>query len=252
MLPNDLKDITCGTLNHARWLTTGQRLVYMWTRKHGLSGNNLKVLRLLVNFCLQYYFPVFFDIKVKHHIADGPYHVLKQIRILRTLPKRVQDSITFYVRTGAWFAHPECLLLSLLGSSDSSDRNFAVDQILKLRGSSEYGDSSVRPRITPKINLRATSLVKLITWKPGVVVEPVFTCSMSKEVIQDFRHIPYQVPKFSCNTQATERCVKLVTEAAAAVVGPDSREGYIRAQLQHREAMPVFLTKKDILCTFDK
>ena len=110
-LPNDLKDVTCGTLNHARWLTTGQRLVYMWTRKHGLSGNNLKVLRLLVNFCLQYYFPVFFDIKVKHHIADGPYHVLKQIRILRTLPKRVQDAITFYVRTGAWFAHPECLLL---------------------------------------------------------------------------------------------------------------------------------------------
>ena len=251
-LPTDLQDITCGTLNHARWLTTGQRLIYMWTRKHGLSGNNLKVLRLLVNFCLQYYFPVFFDIKAKHHIEDAPYHLLTQLRILRTQPKKVQDAVTYYVRTGAWYSHPECLLLSLLASTDSNDRNFAVNQILKLRGHSEYGDSSVRPRVTPKINLRATSLIKLITWKPELVAEPVFTCNMTKKDIEDFRYRPYQAPKFSCNTQSTERCVKLVTEAAAHVAGKDSREGYIRAQIQHREAMPVFLTKRDILCTFDK
>ena len=94
-LPPDLQNITCGTLNHARWLTTGQRLIYMWTRDHGLTGQNLKVLRLLVNFCLQFYFPIFFDIKVKHRIEDGPYHILKQLRILKTQPKRVQHAVTF-------------------------------------------------------------------------------------------------------------------------------------------------------------
>ena len=36
-----------------RWLTTAQRIVYMWTRKHGLSGNNLRVLESLAKFCLQ-------------------------------------------------------------------------------------------------------------------------------------------------------------------------------------------------------
>ena len=48
----------------------------------------------------------------------------------------------------------------------------AINQIMKLRGNSEFGDNSLRPRITPKLNLSATSLTKLITWKPGQVQEP--------------------------------------------------------------------------------
>ena len=28
-LPSDLREIKCGALNHARWLTTGMRLVYL-------------------------------------------------------------------------------------------------------------------------------------------------------------------------------------------------------------------------------
>ena len=48
----------------------------------------------------------------------------------------------------------------------------AVDQIMKLRGVNDYGDLRVRPRITPKINMSATSLIKLIQWKPGQVDEP--------------------------------------------------------------------------------
>jgi len=250
-LPPELQEVMCGPPNHARWLTTGERIIFMWTRKHGLSGHNLKVLRLLVKFCLEFYFKIYFDIKVKHHIEDAPYHLLSQIRILKTQPKIDRDAVTFYIRKGAWYSHPECLLLSLLASSDSSDRYFAVDQILKLRGMNEYGDTSVRDRVTPKINLSATSLKTLISWKTGQVAEPVFTCALPKKDIESFRETPYQVPKFSCHTQSTERCVKLVTEAAAAVAGPESREGYIRAQIQHREMMPVFLTKKDILCTFD-
>ena len=156
-----------------------------------------------------------------------------------------------YVRTGAWYAHPECILVSLLASSDPEDRGFAVDQILKLRGKNEFGDTSLRARITPKINLSATTLRKLITWKPGQVAEPVFTCSLSCTQIEGFRHIPYEPPKFSTNTQATERIVKMVTHSAGSVAGQEAREGYIRAQLHHRDNMPSFLTKKDILSTFN-
>lgn len=252
VLPEELQDILCGTLNHARWLTTGQRIVYLCTRKHGLTGHNLWVLELLVKFCLEYYFKVYFELKVNHGIVDAPYHILTQLRILKTLPKKLRDAATFYIRTGAWYAHPECLLLSMLASSDSKDRKFAVHQIIKLRGGNEYGDMSVRPRVTPKINLSAKSLIKLIKWKPGQVAEPVFTCKLSKKEIQQFRDTPFQAPKFSANTQSTERCVKLVTEAAGAVAGPEARDGYIRARLHHIDGMPVFLTKKHILCTFNK
>ena len=249
-LPETMQEMHCGPLCHARWLTTGQRLVFMWTRQHGLTGQNLRTLEILVKFCLQFYFKIYFDIKVKHHIVDAPYHILTALRLLKAQPKKVKDAITFYVRTGAWYAHPECLLLSLLASPTSSDRQFAISQILKLRGESEFGDNSLRPRVTPKLNLSATSLISLISWKPGQVQEPSFTCNISKAEILGFKEEPYSPPKFSCHTQATERCVKLVTEAASAVCGQPARDGYIRARLHNREDMPVFATKKHIMATF--
>ena len=139
----------------------------MWTRKHGLTGNNLRVLESLAKFCLQFYFKIYFDVKVRHLIVDAPYHVLTGLRILRTQPKKVRDAITFYVRTGAWYSHPECLILSLLASPIISERKFAIDQVLKLRGGREFSDNSLRPRFTSKLNLSATSLptltLKLVT-----------------------------------------------------------------------------------------
>ena len=99
-------------------------------------------------------------------IVDAPYHVLTSLRILRTMPKKAKDIITFYVKTGAWDAHSECLLLSLLSSPTLADWQFAISQIMKLRGNADFGDKSVRPRITPKLNLSATLLQNLISWTP--------------------------------------------------------------------------------------
>ena len=52
-------------------------------------------------------------------------------------------------------------------------------------------------------------------------------------------------PRFPCHTQAVERCVKLVTEASAAVCDNTSRDGFIRAQLEAGSIMPVFNTKSE-------
>ena len=130
---------------------------------------------------------------------------LTSLRILKTQPKVVQDTITFYIRKNAWYAHPECLLLSLVSSSAPEDRQFAVSQILKLRAGKEYGDNSVRPRITPKLNLSATNLIDLISWNPKEVQEPSFTCSRSTAEIESYLDSPFISPKFSCHTQSTER-----------------------------------------------
>ena len=46
-------------------------------------------------------------------------------------------------------------------------------------------------------------------------------------------------PRFPCHTQAVERCVKLVTEASAAVCGQKSHDGLIR------KLMPKFKSKCD-------
>ena len=146
VLPPELQQIQCGTISHARGLTTAQSLVYMWTRKHGLTGQDLTTLEVLAKYCIEMYF----DIKIHHRLSDGPRHILTQLRILRSQPKEVRDAVTFYVRTGAWYAHSECVLLSLVSSESVDDRRFAVSQIQQLRGDRELGGTEVRPRITPQ------------------------------------------------------------------------------------------------------
>ena len=66
-LPERLREMKCGPLSHARWLTTGQRILFLWTRKYGTTGKDLKVLRILVNFCPQVYFKVYFNISQAVH-----------------------------------------------------------------------------------------------------------------------------------------------------------------------------------------
>ena len=45
------------------------------------------------------------------------------------------------------------------------------------------------------------------------------------------------------HTVAVERAVKVVTEAAIAVVGEEQRHGYICSRLRHRQQLPVFISK---------
>ena len=122
----------------------------------------------------------------------------------------------------------------------------------KSRSCGETGSSVTQrsPRITPKLNLTATTLQKFISWQLDQLQEPVFTCSLTREEIDVIVVKPYEVPDFSIHTQSTERAMKQVTEVAAAVVGQQALDGFIRARTHHREAMPSFRQKKDIMSTF--
>lgn len=50
--------------------------------------------------------------------------------------------------------------------------------------------------------------------------------------------------KLPCHTQAVERSVKVVTEAAFSVYGKTTREKFIKRKLAARKVMPKFNTKK--------
>ena len=112
---------------------------------------------------------------MKHYLVHAPYNVLTQLRILKSLPIEVQDKVTPYIRTGAWYTHSECVLLSLLGSNVAEDRSFAIQWIFKIRG--ELGDLSLRDMVTSRLTIEATSLQALISWKLEELHEPVYTCS---------------------------------------------------------------------------
>ena len=70
---------------------------------------------------------------------------------------------------------------------------------------------------------------------------------MSKDEIEGLRSKPLEAPDFPIHSQSTERAVQLVSQAAQAVFGQERRDGFVKARIAHREAMPVFHSKKDIV-----
>ena len=97
----------------------------------------------------------------------------------------------------------------------------------------------------PELNLEATCLKELISWKQAN--EPILTCGLSKEELNKLREEPMVVPYYCLHTQGIERAIKQVTEASEAVYGFHRRDGFIRARAENRELMPIFSSKKSLI-----
>ena len=247
IVPLDLILLDIGPVCHSRFLTTANRFTRMWVSKHGFKGKDLANLRLIVEYIVGVYYPLWFEAKVKHNHVEGPRHVLKQLVLVRLQKKAVQDIVMPYVVSGAWYSHSECVFLTLLNSSDEEERRFAVKKLLKLRADQVTGDTGVRPRVHAKyLNKDATKLTDLISWEENVY-EPVFTCSLSPDDIRQFLDRPMDVPYMPVHGQSMERLVKQVTAACDSVFGYDARDGFLRAREANRIMMPVNNTKKEML-----
>ena len=205
-----LANILCGSLCHSRWLTFGEAIMLLYMSDHGFDGEMYRRFILIVKYVAQVYFQVWFDIKVKHSIVNGPHHILTLLRLVRQQSQEVRDTVTPYIQSGAWFAHPEAILVSLLASPVFKDREFAVKQILKIRGDSDLGDIRPRDRVTPFLVMEATTLIGLIDWDKDTVHEPVFSCKLTQAEIQHIVEKPMDIPYYPLHTQSTERAVKQV------------------------------------------
>lgn len=240
----DLAALTVGTTGHSRWLTTANLFCDWWCRRHQLSRKLLARLRVIVDFIVNVYYPCWFTIKINNSWVDGPKNILFELLCLRAQSKTVQQTVETTVRTSAWFAHSESVLMSMLCSDNQEERNFAVSKVLAIRGEAVLGDSSLRFRVLPNLNLAAENLVDLIDWEDAL--EPLVTCRMTKEELEQLRVQPLEVEYFPCHTQAIERAVKEVTAACSAVCGPERRDGFIRGRALHRELMPRLNSKQDM------
>ena len=163
-LEMDLACIKPGNICHSRWLTTANTFCQMWVSKHGLKGPLYNRLKDIVTFIVQCYYPTWFQIKVNHSWVDGPRNILYELNRIRTQKKLVQNVVEKVVRSSAWFAHSEPILITMLSSCESAERMWAVDMILKIRGNKNKGDKNIRPRILPLLNIKADKLVDLISW----------------------------------------------------------------------------------------
>ena len=249
VLTRELGSKKVGNLSHARWINTGTALMILWVSKHGLSTELENRLEVLVTFVIQVFHTMFFQIKVLHSLDQGPRHILLQQQLIQKQPKMVQDIVQPYSQSGAWFAHSEPVLLSLLCSSEREERIFAVAKILEIIGTNTLGDTKVWPRKTPLIRQDAVSLIILINWDNNVF-EPIFTCHLTNKEVRKLVDVPLPIPPYSVHTQSIERVIQEVTHASEKVAGFQARDGFVRARMESRAALPKFTTKQDMLALF--
>ena len=106
-------------------------------------------------------------------------------------------------------------------------------------------DRSIREVRVPRLKWQAHSYHTMIDWKKELVTEPPFLSSLTDEQLISILDCPLQVPLWLNNTQAVERGIKAVTEAATAVTGQVERDGFIKQRMYSRKLMPKFNSKKD-------
>ena len=68
---------------------------------------------------------------------------------------------------------------------------------------------------------------------------------MTDEIVYMCLQQKLQMPNFPCYTQAVERAVKVVTEAAVNCFGHESRHGWILNVMNSQKMKPSFQSKQD-------
>jgi len=105
--------------------------------------------------------------------------------------------------------------------------------------------------VAPEINFTAKKYHEVITWNASTITEPPLTRSLTiAEIEHKIRTASFPddgITSFPCHTQAVERMVRVVTEAAAEVCGMENRESSIRAKVASRKKMARFATKRDFV-----
>ncbi|KAG0716509.1 hypothetical protein GWK47_009520 [Chionoecetes opilio] len=105
-------------IRQSGWLPQPVARVHV-DQKHGLTGKKLNPLEILVKYCLQVYFKLYYDIKVHYRLEDGPKHILTQLRVMRSQPKKVQNSCDLQTCVQEHGSHTQNVsLLSLMASPE--------------------------------------------------------------------------------------------------------------------------------------
>ena len=93
----------------------------------------------------------------------------------------------------------------------------------------------VRSYVLPAVNMAAEDITQLtdwqgelvteppLDWQGELVTEPSLAADLSEAALLDIVQTPLQVDHYPVHAVAVERAVKVVTEAATAVVGEEQR-----------------------------
>lgn len=226
----------------SRWLTTASRILRLYVS----TNNPEEALRWLAQYVSKVYARVWFQIKLNPSCTNGARHLWLLARSASFLPEGLRSIVHAVISSNAYFVHPENLLLVMITDWSKDIRVFGWWRIRKSR---QKKRSSLREFVVPKVNFDANEYYEMIDRFSMDVTEPPLTRELPsgqiEENIRTSAIASEQICSFPCHTQAVERIIKVVTEAAASVYGTNQRDGFIRAKLESRRKMPKFDSKQD-------
>lgn len=241
----DLANRDPGPLSHSRWLTCANRVLRLYIS----DSNPSNELKILVQYIMKTYAPVWFDIKRHYSVKYGPKHVFKVIQTTRDFSAEIKKVIDPVIERNSFFCHPENMLLTMITDERLHIRELGFRRVLKARSVENNSKSAVRIFHTPTLNFEAKDYSELIDWSKCKVSPPPMMRKLTTETISTYlrnKTLPeFEFMNFPCHTQAVERCVKLVTEASDKVCGQDNRDGFIRTTMLSRSVMPKFGHKSE-------
>ena len=209
------------------------------------------------------YFPIWFENKHYSKLTRESKNFFNLSQRIVSFPhQKVVEIALKVLQTNRFFAHPENILLGMLGD-DENFQKIAVKKLcsLRLKGPSYpikkdnfeggfFEQVQFRQKCTaiqkcfiPKINFKTKSFHKMVNLNLPDIHKPPATNQFSYEEINGFRLQPLKLDH-PCHNQAVERHVKLVTEASASTAGHKRHDGMIRQRIQIRNVMTSFETKK--------
>ena len=243
-----------GPVNHSRWLTTASRILRLYISTER-TDPIYKDLRTLAEFIIRSYAQVWFEVKCKPHIVYAAKHFFQMVKTTRYLPARLRRIIDKVLTTNFTAGHCESLLLTMLGDPLKKAQAITIiKQIRQMRPGdyelafAEDMQEAIRKFRAPKFRFnRITSTTSdddydqlLNLTQISTLTEPPLTMEVPESQLST-----YEVPKFPCHTQQTERIIRLVSEASQRVIGQENRHGYIVTTLYSRSITGQFDTKKD-------
>lgn len=165
------------------------------------------------------------------------------ISLLRDLPQddRMIQKPAFL--RNSFFAHPE----NVFTSEVEAERRFAVSIILDVRVKDRQR-TKIRVFQPPQnFNFAARHYLDLVpqdVWRQKEFSSPPLLRDFTDDEIRSAVTKPLELLEIPGHTQAVERGVKLMSEAAEKFYGHDRRHGYILTTLKGRSNMPVFESKQ--------
>lgn len=106
----DLSNIKPGPIAHSRWLTKASRLLRLYVTTNKPSKN----LKILANYIMKVYTPMYFNIKYYNSVVYGSVLFYKFIRWTQYLDSNLREIVNIVVKENAYYAHSENVLLAML------------------------------------------------------------------------------------------------------------------------------------------